>query len=75
MGAQHRLLDDQENRPVATKVSRNSGARAKGAASDTVGVSEGQTYLSRGARCAIPSGIWQEWGLYGGYIGEVVDVA
>ena len=69
-----RALNDQGGRPVATVVARNSGLHSKDASAETAGGLQRQTYLCKGARCMLTSGIWQEWGLYNGAIGEVLEI-
>merc|ERR1712112_401372 len=61
-------------RPIANIVARNSGLHAKEAPPEQAGGLPRQTYLCKGARCIVTSAVLQEWGLYNGAIGEVVDI-
>ena len=61
-------------RPIAHILARNSGIHAKDAPAESAGGLARQTYLCRGSRCMLSSASWQEWGLYNGAIGEVVDI-
>ena len=62
------------SRPVAHIAARNSGIRAKDAPADSAGGLARKTYLRRGPRCMLSSDVWQEWRLYNGAIGEVLDI-
>ena len=69
-----KALNDIGIRPVAHIVARNSGVREKDAPVDSAGGLARQTYLRRGPRCVLSPAVWQEWGIYNGAIGEVVDI-
>ena len=58
---------------VAVIFAQNSGPHAK-AAADAAGGLPRRPTLCRGARFMLTSGVCQEWGLYNGAIGAVVDV-
>ena len=67
-------LNNKGDHPIATIRARNSGAHAKGAADDAAGGLPRSAYLRLGSRCMMTTGVCQEWGLYNGAIGEVVDI-
>ena len=60
--------------PVASVRAHNSGAHAKKAKADEAGGLPEHSLFCRGARFMLTSGICQEWGLYNGAIGEIVDI-
>ena len=67
-------LNEMGGRPAAHIVERNSGVRATDSPVDSTGWIAPKTYLRRGARCMLSSAVWQEWSLYNGAVGEVVDI-
>ena len=69
-----RHLNDRGGRPVANIVARNIGEHSKDAPPEQAGGLLRQTYLCTGARLIATSDALQEWGLYNGAIGEVVDI-
>ena len=61
--------------PVATFMPKNSGACARDAKADAAGGLPQTSMYCRGARYMLTTGLCQEWGLYNGAIGVVVDIA
>ena len=72
--AKLRHLNDQGGRRVANIVARNSGPHPKGAPPEKDGGVLSKTYLCNGASCIATSAVLQEWGIYNGAVGEVVDI-
>ena len=60
--------------PVAAIRAKDSGPHAAKATADAAGGLSERALFCRGARFMLTSGLCQEWGLYNGAIGVVVDV-